>query len=229
LCKFNLLQDDELYYAGSGAAWRRWGRDRFQVSAGGDEAVHDSGPEPQHALHRPGLSTTDTAISTHISFAVEVRRKEQAVVLMIIGGLFTVVFYLISRRFDMGGALSITLSILLILSIGVVALNAFLLLASILRLRDFTWRVKTYSTCVRWDLRQRGLAFADEKTAFRNLTESLCRVPIGPVNDETLATLEAMEREEAISYYMQWGELKQSQSSYGREREIDSGSGHTPA
>jgi hypothetical protein len=67
----------------------------------------------------------------------------------------------------------------------------------------------TYLSCIRHDLRERGLAFTDEDTALSNLSDSLSRVPLGPVGDETLVKLRAMDGDEAINYYKQFGELKQ--------------------
>src|SRR5215470_14944603 len=165
----------------------RFDRNRFKVSAAGDE-VEENG----RILIHPGIST----ISTAICLEVELTRKVKATVRMILSGLSTVVLYLVSRQVNAGvGCRSSSTS------------------SSSSRqrhwLREHQRRFLMYLSCVRQDLRRRGLAFADESAAIRNLSKSLIRVPIGPVNAETMATLQAMEMEEAVSYYSQFGEIKQ--------------------
>jgi hypothetical protein len=178
----------------------RFDRNRFKVPAAGDE-VEENG----RILIHPGIST----ISTAICLEVELTRKVKATVRMILSGLSTVVLYLVSRQVNAGGRLSIILHILLVFPTAALALYAVRLLATELRLREHQRRFLMYLSCVRQDLRRRGLAFADESAAIRNLSKSLIRVPIRPVNAETMATLQAMEMEEAVSYYSQFGEIKQ--------------------
>jgi hypothetical protein len=78
-----------------------------------------------------------------------------------------------------------------------------------MRLRKYRWQLLKYCLLIKYDLRKRGLAFADEHAAHSNYLESLSGIPLGPIGEETLVKLRAMNRDEAINYYKQFGELKQ--------------------
>ncbi len=202
--------DFRLYFKGLRFPWMRWSGRRFQILNGRDGAGHDSVPDPQLALYHPGLglTTTDTTLSMPTSIEVEVRRRTRAAVLTILGSLSMAVTYLVSQQFNMGGSLSIIpFIVLLLLLIKVVAMNALHFLSAHLRIQKYSWRFSICLTYVMVDLSQRGLAFADEDAALRNLAESLSRVPIGPANNETLSKLGAMSREAAVSFYKQFGEI----------------------
>jgi hypothetical protein len=67
-----MLQDDDLYYFGSRAAWLRLGGNKFQFVAGGDEGKdQERAGESRRVLTHPGISTTDDAVN----FEFEERRK----------------------------------------------------------------------------------------------------------------------------------------------------------
>lgn len=91
-----ILQDEELYYFGSRAAWMRWGGDRFRAPAAEDEVEGKGQADascrdlPHPGISRSGISTSETSITAAISPKVELNRKTEAFARIILGGVSAV-------------------------------------------------------------------------------------------------------------------------------------------